>query len=108
MLRIFLPICFLISIKASVANVVITAQGKIRGIEHDGFMSYVGIPYADVNGPAGRFKVSLCVSLFLSAFKKGGEFSVCCVCRHSQLVPYKFRSPVIFKTGDTAFSFKEK
>ncbi|XP_045502887.1 esterase FE4-like [Colias croceus] len=31
-------------------------QGRIRGVEHEGFDSYIGIPYATVNGYGGRFK----------------------------------------------------
>lgn len=39
-------------------NVVVTAQGKLRGEAHDGYVSYTGIPYAAVTENAGRFKVS--------------------------------------------------
>lgn len=36
---------------------VITAQGRIRGETHQGYVSYNGIPYASVNNTTGRFKV---------------------------------------------------
>ncbi|KAL0868813.1 hypothetical protein ABMA27_007177 [Loxostege sticticalis] len=35
---------------------VITAQGRIRGETHQGYVSYNGIPYASVNNTTGRFK----------------------------------------------------
>lgn len=39
-------------------NVVTTAQGLIRGVSKEGYISYIGIPYASANG-TGRFKVSI-------------------------------------------------
>lgn len=46
-------------IKGTEQNVISTAQGKLRGVEHDGYVSYRGIPYATMAAVDGRFKVSL-------------------------------------------------
>ncbi|KAG7297715.1 hypothetical protein JYU34_018432 [Plutella xylostella] len=35
---------------------VMLAQGEVRGEAHDGFVSYLGIPYASMNGSHERFK----------------------------------------------------
>lgn len=35
-----------------------TAQGALRGVSQDGYVSYVNIPYATINDTANRFKVS--------------------------------------------------
>lgn len=45
----------ILPIKAN--NVVVTAQGKLRGVPHDGFVSYTGIPYATAGENSERFKV---------------------------------------------------
>ncbi|XP_041969338.1 uncharacterized protein LOC121726170 [Aricia agestis] len=37
-------------------RVITTAQGRINGIDMDGYTSYVGIPYASASSPSGRFK----------------------------------------------------
>ncbi|XP_031770120.2 cholinesterase-like [Galleria mellonella] len=37
-------------------RVINTAQGKLRGIPMDGYVSYSGIPYATINSSAGRFQ----------------------------------------------------
>ncbi|CAH2094934.1 unnamed protein product [Euphydryas editha] len=37
-------------------HVISIAQGKIRGIQRDGYISYLGIPYASISGVNGRFK----------------------------------------------------
>lgn len=45
-------------IESTLQNIVITAQGKIRGVAKDGYVAYIGIPYASVSSdPGGRFKV---------------------------------------------------
>lgn len=50
-----------------ISNIIITiqddnilidiAQGKIRGVRRDGCISFIGIPYASLEGPNNRFKV---------------------------------------------------
>lgn len=40
-------------------NVIHLAQGRLRGIAKDGYVSYTGIPYASITGTLGRFKVGL-------------------------------------------------
>ncbi|CAH1637981.1 unnamed protein product [Spodoptera littoralis] len=35
---------------------VVLAQGRLRGITKDGYVSYTGIPYASITGTLGRFK----------------------------------------------------
>ena len=45
--------------QTSVQSVVSIAQGKILGIPRDGFISYGGIPYTSINGPTGKFRVSI-------------------------------------------------
>lgn len=37
-------------------NVISTVQGMIRGVVHDGYVSYLGVPYA-TEVENGRFKV---------------------------------------------------
>ncbi|XP_060805203.1 carboxylesterase 4A-like [Amyelois transitella] len=34
------------------------AQGRMKGVYKDGYVSYFGIPYATINSPASKFKVS--------------------------------------------------
>lgn len=40
-------------------NVIGTAQGELSGEDHDGYVSYRGIPYATVTAVDGKFKASL-------------------------------------------------
>lgn len=40
-------------------NVIITTQGYLEGVQNDGYVSYIGIPYAKVADRNGRFKVRL-------------------------------------------------
>ncbi|XP_059047598.1 esterase FE4-like [Achroia grisella] len=37
-------------------NVINTAQGKLRGVPHDGYVLYTGIPYATISNSSERFK----------------------------------------------------
>ncbi|XP_072929598.1 esterase FE4-like [Epargyreus clarus] len=43
-------------VQISLQTVRNLAQGRITGVSQDGYVSYVGIPYASVNGNVGRFK----------------------------------------------------
>ncbi|KAJ0173411.1 hypothetical protein K1T71_010560 [Dendrolimus kikuchii] len=41
-----------------VQNVISTAQGSLRGVTHEGYVSYNGIPYASASDREGRFKAA--------------------------------------------------
>ncbi|KAM3959280.1 esterase B1-like [Aphomia sociella] len=34
-----------------------TAQGKLKGVSYDGYVSYNGIPYSRIDNPEGKFKI---------------------------------------------------
>lgn len=49
----------MLSLNETEQNVISIAQGKIRGMLRDGYVSYLGIPYASISGVNGRFKVNI-------------------------------------------------
>lgn len=52
-------ILMLLLLNETEQNVISIAQGKIRGVQRDGYVSYLGIPYASISGANGRFKVNI-------------------------------------------------
>lgn len=57
MLLLVLLVVFM-TIDESEQNVVSIAQGRIRGVQKRGYITYGGIPYTTVSGMPGRFKVN--------------------------------------------------
>lgn len=47
----------LILVDTSQQETISTVQGTLNGIRHEGFVSYIGIPYANISSNGGRFKV---------------------------------------------------
>lgn len=64
-MRSLLVILILEFLSLTEQHVISTAQGRLRGEVHEGYVSYRGVPYASVASPEGRFKVSGYKSLFM-------------------------------------------